>query len=165
MRTNRRIAASAALALSLAACGKTDTRPGALSGDAYIVTDGGQEVSLASLPVALLPDTVLIDSLLAALCPRTGASAQAPDSAAQVQAWRGRNDLLAARAGKRATTDAAAHFRIGGVAPGKYRVWADTAYGGERWTWLDPVTIRPGNTAKVALSNANPDDNPFRCKN
>jgi len=147
----------------LAACGKADTRPGTVSGDAYIVTEEGQEVSLASMPVALVPEAEQLDSLLARLCPRRDPAAPAPDSAMQAQAWRQRARLLSGRAAKRASTDAAAHFRLDSIAPGKYRVWADTAYGGQRWSWLQPVTIKPGDTAKVALSNANPDDNPFRC--
>ncbi|HET7230918.1 MAG TPA: hypothetical protein VFJ16_12990 [Longimicrobium sp.] len=147
----------------LAACGKPDTRPGTVTGDAYIVTDGGQEVSLANLPVALVPEAEQLDSLLARLCPRRDPAAAAPDSAAQAAAWQQRARLLSGRASKHARTDAAARYRLDAVAPGKYRVWADTAYGGQRWSWLQPVTVSPGDSAKVALSNANPDDNPFRC--
>jgi len=159
-----RIFPALALLAATVACGKPDTRPGTISGDAYIVTEGGEEVSLASLPVALLPDTPQLDSALAAVCPRAANAATGVDSARQAEAWQKRNQLLAARARQRATTDAGAHFRVAGVAPGAYRVWADTSYGGARWTWLAPVTVKPAGTAKVALSNANPDDNPFRCK-
>lgn len=162
-RSARRAAGIALCAAVLAACGKADTRPGAVTGDAYIVTDEGQEVSLAAMPVALLADTVAVDSALARLCPRRTPGAPAPDSAMQAQAWQRRAQLLAGRALKRATTSAAARFRLDSVAPGKYRVWADTAYGGQRWSWLQPVTVKPGDSATVALSNANPDDNPFRC--
>ena len=164
MHATRHALAAIVLAAGLGVCGKPDTRPGTLVGDAYIVTEGGQEVSLAALPVALIPDTPQIDTALAAVCPRAASPAQGPDSAAQGQAWRQRNQVLSARARQSATTDAAAHFSIAGVAPGKYRVWADTSYGGARWTWLAPVTVKPADTTKVALSNANPDDNPFRCK-
>jgi hypothetical protein len=152
-----------ASAVTLAACGK-DTRPGVLVGDAYIVTETGQEVNLAGMPVALVPETEQLDSLLSTTCPRPPGAAQPPDSAAQGQAWRRRAQLLSARATRRAATDAAAHFRVDSVVPGKYRVWADTAYGGQRWSWLHEVTIDAGDTARVALSNANPDDNPFRCR-
>ncbi|HEU4560874.1 MAG TPA: hypothetical protein VFS20_23685 [Longimicrobium sp.] len=153
-----------ASAATLAACG-SDNRPGVLVGDAYIVTETGQEVNLAGMPVALVRETEQLDSLLATTCPRRPGSAEArPDSAAQSQAWQRRAQLLSAQAAKRAATDAAAHFRVDSVAPGRYRVWADTAYGGQRWSWLHEVTIEAGDTAKVALSNANPDDNPFRCR-
>lgn len=162
-RSGRRAAASVLCAAALAACGKPDTRPGTVTGDAYIVTEEGQEVSLGAMPVALVPEAEQLDSLLARLCPRRDPAAPAPDSAMQARAWRQRAQLLAGRASRRATTDAAAHFRLDSVAPGKYRVWADTAYGGQRWSWLQPVTIQAGDSATVALSNANPDDNPFRC--
>lgn len=161
-RSGRR-AAAIALCAVLAACGKADSRPGTVTGDAYIVTDEGQEVSLTAMPLALVPEAETLDSLLAHLCPRRDPAAPAPDSAMQAQAWQQRARLLAGRAARRASTDAAAHFRLDSVAPGKYRVWADTAYAGQRWSWLQPVTVKPGDTAKVALSNANPDDNPFRC--
>lgn len=163
MRHTRILTIAALAAATLAACGN-DTRPGVLVGDAYIVTESGQEVNLAGMPVALVPEAEELDSLLAATCPRAAGAAQPPDSAAQKQAWQRRAQLLSGRATKRAATDAAAHFRLDSVAPGEYRVWADTTYGGARWSWLHAVTIEAGDTAKVALSNANPDDNPFRCR-
>ena len=162
-RSVRLAAALCAAGLALAAC-KADTRPGTVVGDAYIATETGQEVNMAGLPVGLVPESEPLDSLLAALCPRRADAAQPVDSAAQAGAWRRRGQLLASRAAKRARTDAAAHFRLEGVAPGKYRVWGDTTYGGTHWTWLAPVTVAAGDTAKVALSNANPDENPFRCR-
>ena len=157
-----RVAITTLCVATLAACGK-DTRPAVLVGDAYIVTETGLEVNLARMPVALVPETEQLDSLLATTCPRSPGAAQPPDSAAQRQAWQRRAQLLSRLAAKRAATDAAAHFRVDSVAPGEYRVWADTSYGGARWSWLHPVTVEAGDTAKVALSNANPDDNPFRC--
>jgi hypothetical protein len=140
-----------------------DTRPGVVVGDAYIATESGQEVNMAGLPVGLVPEVEQLDSLLRTLCPRGADPAQPVDSAAQARAWQGRGRLLSGRAARRATTDAGAHFRLDSVAPGKYRVWADTTYGGTHWTWLAPVTVAAGDTVKVALSNANPDESPFRC--
>jgi len=163
LRRSPGFAAFCAAGLALAAC-KADTRPGTVAGDAYIVTESGQEVNMAGLPVGLVPETEQLDSLLRTLCPRGANPAQPVDSAAQARAWQGRARLLGGRAAKRASTDAAAHFRLDGVAPGKYRVWADTTYGGTHWTWLAPVTVAAGDTAKVALSNANPDESPFRCR-
>jgi len=148
--------------VAMAACGG-DKRPGVLVGDAYIVTESGQEVNLKGMPVALVPEAEQLDSLLSALCPRTSGVAAA-DSVARARAWQQRARLLSGRAAKRTGTDGQAHFQLDSIAPGKYHVWADTAYGGTRWTWLAPVTIAAGDTAKVALSNANPDENPFRCR-
>jgi hypothetical protein len=36
--------------------------------------------------------------------------------------------------------------------------------GSDRWTWLEAVTVPDGDSARVDLTNANPDDNPFRCR-
>jgi hypothetical protein len=148
------------LALGAAACG--DARPGALAGDAYLVLDSGEEVSLAGMPVRLVPESETLDSLLSQACPRRGGAA--PDSAAQARAWRERARILSGQTSRTVASDAAAHFAIDSVAPGEYRVWADTTYGDTRWTWLHPVTVGAGDTARITLSNANPDENPFRCR-
>ncbi|HEX8695706.1 MAG TPA: hypothetical protein VF746_25045 [Longimicrobium sp.] len=147
-------------ALGLAACG--DSAPGTVVGDAYIVLETGQEVSFGGLRVGLVPEDEALDTMLARLCPRRDAAAGA-DSAARETAWGRRAQLLSQRARRTVTATAAAQFFIDTVAPGEYRVWADTAYGGTRWTWLQPVRVRSGDTVRVNLSNANPDENPFRC--
>ena len=147
-------------ALVLAACG--DSAPGTVVGDAYIVLESGQEVSFGGLRVGLVPEDETLDTMLARVCPRRNAPAGA-DSAAQEEAWRRRAQLLSQRAPRAVTASAAAQFAFDSVAPGEYRVWADTAYGGTRWTWLQPVRVRSGDTVRVNLSNANPDENPFRC--
>src|SRR5215212_4160514 len=149
-------------AAALGACG---SRPGTVVGDAYIVTDQGQEVSLGAMPVRLIPESKAIDTLLAAACPRhRGAQPQAADTAAQALAWQQRARILAPRVTRTVRANAAAHFAFDTLAPGRYRLWADTSYGGTRWTWLEPVKIESGDTVRVALSNANPDENPFRCR-
>jgi hypothetical protein len=161
----RRAALLAALcgALGAAACGGGESRPGTLVGDAYIVLETGQEVSLAGMRVGLVPESETLDSLISQACPRRE-GAGAPDSAAQERAWAERARILSAQASRTTSTDVAARYAIDSVAPGEYRIWADTAYGGTRWTWLAPVTVEAGDTARVALSNANPDENPFRCR-
>lgn len=78
--------------------------------------------------------------------------------AAQEQAWRERERILSAQARRTVTTGAQAEFALDSVPPGRYRLWADTTVGGARWTWLHPVTVRPGDTLRVALSNANSDE-------
>lgn len=158
--TLRTILAGLCAALGLAACG--DSTPGTVVGDAYIVLETGQEVSFGGLRVGLIPEAEELDTMLARVCPRRDASTGV-DSAAQEEAWRRRARLLSRRAQRTVTASAAAQFVIDTVAPGEYRVWADTAYGGTRWTWLQPVRVRSGDTVRVNLSNANPDENPFRC--
>lgn len=149
-------------AAALGACG---SRPGTVVGDAYIVTDQGQEVSLGGMPVRLIPESRAIDTLLAVACPRhRGAQASAADTAAQALAWQQRARILAPRVTRTVTSNAAARFAFDTLTPGRYRLWADTSYGGTRWTWLEPVKIGSGDTVRVALSNANPDENPFRCR-
>ena len=156
--------ACAALVLGAAAC-KADTRPGSIEGDAYLVTESGAEVSLADLPLALMYDSARVDTLLATICPRKPGEPQTgADSASQARAWAERARILEPWVLKRGRTDAKAHFRVDALAPGSYRVWADTSYNGTRWTWLAPVTVKPAQGVKLALSNANPDENPFRCK-
>jgi hypothetical protein len=135
-----------------------------VEGDAYLVLESGQEVSLGSLRVRLVPEVEGMDTVLARSCPRsTVRGAPAPDSAQYAHAWAVRAQMLARRAVRETHADRAAHFRLDSVPPGRYRVWADTSYGGERWSWLQPLRVTAGDTFKVSLSNANPDENPFRC--
>jgi hypothetical protein len=151
-----------AAALLLAACGEPE--PGVVEGDVFLAEDVGREVNLAGARVRLVRDLgrkAELDSLLARrACPtRAGA---VPGAGAQERAWRERGRLLDSLAVASATADARARFRVG-AAPGRYRLWTDTTVRGERWTWLQPVIVRAGETARVNLSNANPDENPFRC--
>jgi hypothetical protein len=146
--------------LLLAGCGAP--APGAVTGEAFLVEDLGREVDLGSLRIGLVPEEEQLDSTLARVCPsRSGPPADA--AAAQARAWSARERILRPRVSARATADAKAHFEFDSVAAGRYRLWADTTVDSVRWTWLQPVTVRPGDTVRVELSNANPDENPFRC--
>ncbi|MBW3631141.1 MAG: hypothetical protein KY464_17860, partial [Gemmatimonadetes bacterium] len=57
-----------------------------------------------------------------------------------------------------------AEFAIDSIEPGEYRLWADTVIDAEHWTWLEPVAIEAGDSIRLNLTNANVDENPFRCK-
>jgi hypothetical protein len=124
-------------------------------GDMYLAVDLGNEANLAGARVSLLPDEEELDSALARTCPR--------DTAGQAAAWAARARILGGRATRTVVTDAGAKFTLDSVAPGRYRLWADTTVGKERWTWLHPVRVASGDTTQVVLSNDNPDENPFRC--
>ena len=137
----------------LVACG--DAKPGVVTGDVFLAVDLGNETSLAKARVALLPDDPQLDSALARLCPK--------DAAGQGTAWRERARVLGAAVQQTTVTDANAHFAFDSVAPGEYRLWADTTLKAERWTWLHRIEVEPGDTTRVTLSNDNPDENPFRC--
>lgn len=151
------------LPILLAACG--DRGPGVIRGDAFLAQDLESEVNLAGLPVHLVTgDEVQIDSALAKLCPPRAGLDSASLAAAHARAWRERGRILQARRTRSTTADAQSRFVFDSVAPGEYRVWADTLVGDDRWTWLADVRIRGGDTARVDLTNANPDENPFRCK-
>ncbi|HYJ78713.1 MAG TPA: hypothetical protein VEW03_03850 [Longimicrobiaceae bacterium] len=144
--------------LAVAACG--DPRPAVVQGDAFLAHDIGREVELPGLRVRLVREPAAaaeLDSALARAC------AAATDSAA-AGAWRERSRVLAAHTVGSATANAAAQFVLDSVAPGAYRLWADTTVGDTRWTWLQPVTVRAGDTVRVNLTNSNPDENPFRCR-
>jgi hypothetical protein len=153
----RRVWAAAAL---LAACGPA--APGAVSGDAFLVEDVGREIDLAGIRVRLIPEEEMLDSTLARVCP-TRSGIPADPGAAQRRAWTARAGILRPRVRAETRANGDARFAFGGVAPGRYRLWADTVIDSVRWTWLQPVTIAPAETARVELNNANPDENPFRC--
>ncbi|HSU18060.1 hypothetical protein [Longimicrobium sp.] len=150
-----------AAVLLAAACSSS---PGTVSGDAYIVTESGGQVGFGGMPIRIIPESEAIDTLLAQACPRHRGQPEAPDTAAQTRAWQRRAQILGARVSRTLATDRAAHYVIDTISPGRYRLWADTAYGGTRWTWLEPVRIESGDSIHLNLSNANPDENPFRCR-
>jgi hypothetical protein len=147
--------------LALGACGPA--KPGVLVGDSYIVLESGEDVNLAGMPVRLIDDVHGLDSIMMELCPRRSFTDTLSDSAAAA-AWQARAHFLSRRVLRSTRTDAQAHFRVDSLPAGRYRAWADTSYRGERWSWLAQFEIRPGDTTKLALNNANPDENPFRCK-
>lgn len=151
---------------ALLAC---EERPGTLEGDAYLVLELGHERNLADLPVRLvrdLPRMAELDSVLGRACPTRDdpAATRLREPERWERAWEERQRVLSELTVHETTTDGAASFRIDSVPPGRYRVWADTLVGETRWSWLVPVRVRAGDTARVNLSNANPDENPFRCR-
>jgi len=151
-------------AIGLLAAAACSSKPGTVSGDVYIVTETGSQASFGGMPIRIIPESEAIDTLLAKVCPRPRYGGQAVlDTAAQARAWQGRARILAARVSRTITTDAGAHYAIDTISPGRYRLWADTTYGGTRWTWLEPVKIESGDSIHLNLSNGNPDENPFRC--
>lgn len=152
---------SLALVLLLAAaCGPPE--PGRITGDAFLVEGIGREVNLAGLEVRLVAEEEQLDSALARFCPTRHVPHPAP-LALHERAWTERERVLQPLVRATTTADRRATFVFPEVAPGRYRLWADTTLGEVRWTWLHPVRLMPGDTLRVQLSNANPDENPFRC--
>jgi hypothetical protein len=143
------------------ACG--NPQPGIIVGEMFLAEDLSRQIDLAGARVHLLPHEAELDSALARICPTRGGAA-APSRATQEQAWRDRERIRSAEARRSVTTSSQAAFSMDSVPPGRYRLWADTTVGAARWTWLHPVTVRPGDTLRVALSNANSDEDPFRCR-
>lgn len=166
-------------------------RHGVVYGDAFLVGGVEQETDLTGVPVHLLaeledqdstPRVEHLDTLLANICvqrdrfidrAREGAEARgaaATDSLrtltldAYARGWRARNRLLQDAVERTVRTGARAGFTIDSIEPGEYRIWADTVIDGEHFTWLEPVEIEAGDSVRMNLSNANLDENPFRCK-
>ena len=165
-------------------------RYGEIVGDAYLVVDMGREVDLAGVAVHLVeeledqdstPRVENLDTILNNICVQrdrfiararegvTGGAA-ATDSLraltldAYARGWRARNRLLQGAIRRTVRTNERAEFAIDSIEPGEYRLWTDTVIDAEHWTWLEPVEIEAGDSIRVNLSNANVDDNPFRCK-
>jgi hypothetical protein len=46
---------------------------------------------------------------------------------------------------------------------GRHLLWADTVLGTRRWTWLQRIRVRSGDTVRVNFTSDNADENPFRC--
>jgi hypothetical protein len=145
----RRVGLAAAVAL-LAGCGG-EKAPGRVVGDAFLAQNIDQQVNLASLPVHLLREEEMLDSLLA------------PGPEAWVRGWEARRGILRPLVLRSTVTDAQAQFAMDSVPPGEYLLWADTTLSGKRWTWLAPLRVRSGDTLRLNLTNDNPDENPLRC--
>lgn len=146
----------------LAAC---DSSPGKIRGDMYLVEDLDREVNLAGATVRLVWEgeraSTQIDSALGAICPTRGGAT--PTEVEWEEARRARARILQAATRQTTVTDARARFAFDSVPVGRWRLWADTVVGTTRWTWLHRVRINPGDSVEADLSNANNDDNPFRC--
>ena len=140
-----------------------DPGPTVVVGDIYIIEEMGLAMSLGSIDVHVLPDRLELDSALLKICPNRDLTVR-PDSAAVAVAWEARRELLLLNSRQVTRADAEASFVIDSVAPGRYRLWADTTVNGDRFTWLRPVFIRRGDdTVRANLDNANLDEDPFRC--
>jgi hypothetical protein len=153
----------------LAACSRgPDT--GTITGEAYVVDESGGQVNVDPRSVHLLRSAASVDSGLAVICVhRQRSQAASPDStlskAASDSTWAERAAFLSRRAlPVHLAPRGSARFTIDSLPPGPYRVWADATVGGERWTWLDSIYVKRGETTKVSLSNSNPDEDPFRCQ-
>lgn len=161
-----------------AACSSGERGPGAVSGDVYVVLASGKHVNVANQPVRLVADDAALDSALTRVCAGLrkdfqGLSAAAATEPARVvelraeateRAWQARTRTLEARSRHGGQTSVEASFLIDGVPEGRYRIWTDATVGEEYWTWLHPVRVRGGDTLRVSLSNANIDEDPFRCQ-
>ncbi|MBW3569939.1 MAG: carboxypeptidase-like regulatory domain-containing protein [Gemmatimonadetes bacterium] len=158
----RRRAAALAGAALLAGCGG-EKAPGRIVGDAFLAQNIDQQVNLAGLPVHLLRTEETLDSTLAPLCPPRGPGGTPPPPEAWASGWHARKAVLRPLVLRSVATDEQARFAIDSVAPGQYLLWADTTLSGKRWTWLEPVRVRAGDTLRVNLTNDNPDENPLRC--
>jgi hypothetical protein len=165
------IAASLALVVA-AACSRRPSY-GALAGDGYVALATGEQKNIDSRTVRLLPDALGLDSALALICLRRQAELDAlGDSAAGAAgravsdtSWQLRERLLSRHTLRiPVAAGAGGRFSVDSIGAGKYRVWADATVGGERWTWLEPVEVLGGDTARVTLSNTNADEDPFRCQ-
>lgn len=156
-RLMRTVLHSTLLLIVLAGCG--ERTPGTVVGDAFLAEELGKEVNLVGVPVRLVEDWPELDSTLARACRPAPASA-----AAREQAWGVRAGILNERVRAMVVANPQAQFAIDSVKPGRYRLWADTTIGDRRWTWLQPINVRPGDTVRLNLTNANTDENPFRCR-
>ena len=162
MTYRARLAALTAVLALLSAC---DSSPGKIRGDVYLVEDLDKETNLAGATIRLVWEgerfSTQIDSALGRICPTRGDST--PSDADWQAARQARARILQAATRQTTVTDAQARFAFDSVPPGRYRLWADTVVGTTRWTWLYRVRVDPGDSIEADLSNANNDDNPFRC--
>jgi hypothetical protein len=160
-RAMRRAGWAAALVLATG-CGG-ETAPGRVVGDAFMVQNIDQQINLASMPVHLLREEEMLDSLLAPLCPPRGPGGTPAPPEAWARGWQARRGVLRPLVLRTTVTDAQAQFALDSVPPGKYLLWADTTLGERRWTWLAPLRVRSGDTLRLNLTNDNSDENPLRC--
>jgi hypothetical protein len=170
MRPSRTAALALVGLAGLAAC--SGGGPGVVTGQAILDLATGRSVSLAGAAVRLVPDEETLDSALVKLCERRDAEAARAGGATDTAALRAateralaeRGRILLARSAAATAAGPDARFVLDSVPPGKYRVWADTAVGGDHWTWLRPITVRAGDTTRVELNTANSDENPLKCR-
>lgn len=148
------------LVLLITAC---NPGPTVVVGDVYVVEAMESQINFGSIEVHLLPDGLQLDSALLKLCPNRDLSVP-HDSADVAAAWEGRRELLLSKSQRMTRADPDASFVIDSVAPGRYRLWADTIVGDQRYTWLRSFLVRRGDdTVRANLGNSSLDEDPFRC--
>lgn len=164
--------------LSAAACTSPPQQPGTVTGYVYVVLATGEQVTNASRQVHLLDDTPALDSALMQVCvglqrevaALRSVASTAPErvrelrDSASNRAWEARTRTLQARSLRSVPIDGEAQYVLDSVASGRYRLWADAVVQEERWSWLHPINVRGGDTLTLNLSNANADEDPFRCQ-
>ena len=159
----------------LAAAAGCSRRPsyGTLRGDGYVALETGEQKSIDARAVRLVPAALSLDSALALICFERQKELDAlGDSAAgeagravSERSWEARTRLLSRHVLRIPVAAAdSGRFSVDSIGAGTYRVWTDATMGGERWTWLEPVEVHGGDTARVTLSNNNSDEDPFRCQ-
>jgi hypothetical protein len=155
-----------------AACSRRPSY-GALAGDGYVALETGEQKNIDARTVRLLPDALALDSALALICMQRQAELdELGDSAAgeavravSEASWQARERLLSRHVLRiPVAADTGGRFAVDSIGAGKYRVWANAMVSGERWSWMAPVEVRGGDTVRVALTNNNADEDPFRCQ-
>jgi hypothetical protein len=157
-----RWAAVLALGAAIAGCGG-EKAPGTVVGDAFLAQNIDSQVNLARMPVHLLRTEETLDSTLAPLCPPRGPGGAPPAPEAWARGWEARRGILRPLVLRSTVTNEQAQFAMDSVPAGEYLVWADTSLTERRWTWLASITVRPGDTLRINLTNDNADENPLRC--
>lgn len=179
----RRLCLVAAAAAGVAGCDRPTH--GTIYGDVYLAEDITSITDLTGLTIRLVVepdrDTANLDTTLAAICTQRDryiatSLGEPPETRrmnvdslgelgrdANERGWRARARMLAAFVSGESRTDERATYHIDSVTPGEYRLWADTVIDTRRWSWLRPVRIEAGDSVKLDLTNANSDENPFRC--
>jgi hypothetical protein len=190
MTARRTPIALLAAALLWAAC-TSESGPGTVIGQLYIVLQSGNMAAIEPRPVRLIPESARLDSTISVLCIRRdrevaqlktvadsilnahAANPPAEDSAFQrvlaqqvaatTTAMRDRDRLLEKLALRSVETGPDATFVFENVPAGKYRLWADALLSSGRWNWLLPIEVKPGDSLHVSLNNTTSDDDPLKC--
>lgn len=170
--TTKHLLSAVLLAMAAAACSRRPSY-GALAGDGYVALETGEQVSIDTRTVRLLPDALALDSALALICLKRQTELDALGDSAAGQAgravseasWQARDHLLSRHVLRiPVAADTGGRFAVDSIGAGAYRVWANATVSGERWTWMEPIEVRGGDTVRVSLSNNNADEDPFRCQ-
>ena len=179
-----------AAALLSAAC-TSESGPGTIVGQLYVVLQSGNMAAIETRPVRLIPESARLDSTISVLCIRRdrevaklktvadsilddhAANPPVEDTAFQrvlalqvgatAAAMRDRDSILEKLALRSVETGPDATFVFENVPAGEYRLWADALLSSGRWNWLLPIEVEPGDSLHVALNNTTSDDDPLKC--